>query len=140
MEMLSPPRIPGALAPARIPPVLPPAPASICAEFGHDFRPRVRLGIPGVDDEGWRTCACDRTRRDHAAAPQDPAGGPGCGMVVRLCVRPRCEHAEEHHITDAQPDPVTALTVPRPPIRGTHHRFFRLPLCLAVGDEIPKGV
>jgi hypothetical protein len=57
--------------------------------------------------DGWRMCACDRSLPAHAEAPPDPAGGEGCGMTWRLCGR--CDHIDEHHVTDGpdtdEPDP-----------------------------------
>ena len=68
-----------------------------CHDHGHDYSP-----------DGWRMCACDRSLPGHADAPPDPAGGGGCGMTWRLCGR--CDHIDEHHITDP-PDPVRAVQV-----------------------------
>ena len=48
-------------------------------------------------------CACDRSIPAHADAPPDPAGGDGCGMTWRLCGR--CDHIDEHHITDPPATP-----------------------------------
>lgn len=69
----------------------PPRAAGMCVTGGH------RYGGPG----GWRACACGRAMPGHAAAPLDPAGGPGCGMVWRVCAD--CAHIDEHHLTDHEP-------------------------------------
>ena len=45
----------------------------------------------------WRVCACTRSIPAHADRA-DPAGGPGCGMVWRVCEG--CEHIDEHHVTE----------------------------------------
>lgn len=37
----------------------------------------------------------------HRDSPPDPAGGPGCGMVWRVCAD--CAHVDEHHVTDHEP-------------------------------------
>jgi hypothetical protein len=72
------------------------AAAQTCRDRGHDYAP---------DDErgGWRMCACQRSIPAHADAPPDPAGGDGCGITWRLCGR--CDHIDEHPITDPDPDP-----------------------------------
>ena len=62
--------------------------AGSCLTGGHVY------GGPG----GWRVCACDRGLPAHVDTPPDPAGGPGCGMVWRVCAD--CAHVDEHHITD----------------------------------------
>lgn len=64
------------------------APGPRCVTGGHVY------GGPG----GWRACACGRAIPAHDATPPDPAGGPGCGMVWRVCAR--CAHVEEHHVLD----------------------------------------
>ncbi len=61
--------------------------AQTCRDHGHDYAP-----------DGWRACACDRAIPAHLFAPPDPAGGDGCGWEWRLCGR--CDHIDEHHITD----------------------------------------
>ena len=61
-----------------------------CADRGHGYEP-----------DGWRMCACDRSLPSHATAAPDPAGGDGCGMRWRLCGR--CDHIDEHHVTDDDP-------------------------------------
>lgn len=66
----------------------PGVPARRCVSAGHVY------GGPG----GWRACACERAIPAHADTALDPAGGPGCGMVWRVCAR--CSHIDEHHITD----------------------------------------
>ena len=65
--------------------------ADLCVTRGHDLA-----------DDGWRMCACGRSLPDHADASPDPAGGDGCGMTWRVCSR--CEHIDEHHITDHDQD------------------------------------
>ena len=59
-----------------------------CRDRGHDYAP-----------DGWRMCACDRSIPAHSFVSPDPAGGDGCGIEWRLCGR--CDHIDEHHITDA---------------------------------------
>ena len=65
-----------------------------CTDYGHAYA--------ADDTRGWRMCACGRSIPAHACAPPDPAGGEGCGMTWRICGR--CDHIDEHHITD-HPDP-----------------------------------
>jgi hypothetical protein len=65
-----------------------------CALRGHDY---------GTDlDGGWRLCACDRSIPAHADVPRSPLGRGACGMEWRVCRR--CDHIDEHHVTDPPPD------------------------------------
>jgi hypothetical protein len=61
--------------------------ADLCLTRGHDLAA-----------DGWRLCACGRSLPDHADTAPDPAGGDGCGMTWRVCSR--CEHIDEHHVTE----------------------------------------
>jgi hypothetical protein len=65
--------------------------ADLCLTDGHDLAA-----------DGWRLCACGRSLPNHADALPDPAGGDGCGMTWRVCGR--CEHIDEHHITEHRDD------------------------------------
>ena len=65
--------------------------AAGCVTGGHFY------GGPG----GWRVCACGRRMPAHLDTAPDPAGGPGCAMVWRVCAG--CAHVEEHHLTDHLP-------------------------------------
>ena len=66
-----------------------------CTDYGHAYA--------DDDTRGWRMCACGRSIPAHAFAPPDPAGGEGCGMTWRICGR--CDHIDEHPITEHDDDP-----------------------------------
>ena len=103
------------------------AAAQTCTDRGHDY------GGPG----GWRMCACDRSIPSHADAPPDPAGGDGCGMTWRLCGR--CDHIDEHPITD-RPDPDDPTSRPtRRSRRSSPADYLRqdVPAGLALPTHIP---
>lgn len=94
--------------------------ADLCATRGHNLAA-----------DGWRMCACGRSLPDHADTAPDPAGGNGCGMTWRVCSR--CEHIDEHHVTEhdnqhdqhdteVQPGGHLRQEVPAGPALPNHHQ------------------
>lgn len=66
-----------------------------CALRGHDY---------GESDDGWpwRLCGCDRDIPSHADQPGSPFEPGACGMEWLVCRR--CDHIDEHHVTDPPHD------------------------------------